>query len=297
MRRIATISILLLGMLNQVLAQSEGTFSQYMFNGLAINPAYAGSHESLSISALSRFQSIGLDGAPITSTFTMHSTITNKMALGLLAVIDEIGITNQTGVYLSYAYRINFENSKLAFGLQGGFNMVKADFRELRVFNPGDPLFPDAEVTELNPNFGAGIYYYSRKFNIGFSVPQLLESNKPELSTVKPMILYTGYLFTLSPVLKLKPNLLVRLVDGDPVEINYNTNLLIHDVVWVGFSYRPTSSFNTILELQLSSKLRLGYAYDFTLNSLGDADSGSHEIMLNYLIRLNKKGVISPRYF
>jgi len=297
MRNILTTILLIFIVCLQSQGQSEATYSQYMFNGLAINPAYAGSHQSLSISALSRMQSIGVDGAPNTQTFTAHTGIKDqKIGLGFLVMNDKIGVTNQTGVYLSYAYKIKFENSTLSLGLQGGGSFVDANYSELLIYQPGDPNFTE-DVREFRPNFGAGAYFHSKYFYAGISMPQILDIGDKRISQLRPFIVTSGVVLTLSPVLKLKPNILFRVVNQQAVEFNYNTNLLIHDILWIGFSYRPSNTANSILEIQLTDQLRIGYAYDVTINDFGRANTGTHEFMINYQLNFNKKGVINPRYF
>lgn len=296
MRYIVTILFLFISCVS-LYSQSEATYSQYMFNGLAINPAYAGSHESLDLSVLSRFQSVGLEGAPRTQTFTGHTAIlSRRIGLGFLVINDEIGVTQQTGFYFSYAYKIRFKRSTLSLGLQGGGTMVDARYSKLLIRQPGDPLLGD-DIKGFKPNFGTGIYYSSEFFYAGISMPQMIDAGVENFTQLQPIIVSSGIVFTLNPVLKLKPNILFRVIDQQPVEFNYNMNLLIHEVVWIGASYRPSNTANFILELQLTDNLRFGYAYDFGINDLSQANSGSHEFLLNFQLRKNKKGVVSPRYF
>ena len=278
-------------------AQFEASYSQYMFNGLAINPAYAGTHQSLSMSVISRFQSPGVAGTPNTQTLTAHSGIKGKkIGVGLMVITDKVGVTRQTGFYGSFAYKIQFKKSTLSLGLQGGATSVQSDFSQLLIKQPGDPLV-SGDIKELQPNIGSGVYYYGKKFYAGVSMPQMLDDVNNNISQMKPIILTGGYVFKLNESLMLKPNLLVRLIDQKLVEFNYNMNLLIHEILWVGVSYRPTSSVTGLLELQITNQLRLGYAYDATLGDFSRVDSGSHEIMLNYQLRLTKKKVVNPRYF
>jgi len=296
MRSILTISLLLLTWIN-LYGQSEATYSQYMFNGLAINPAYAGSHESLDLTVLSRFQSMGIEGAPVTQTFTGHTAIVDRrIGLGFLLINDKIGVTQQTGFYLSYAYKIRFDRSTLSLGLQAGGTMVDAKYSQLLIRQPGDPVLGD-DIQGFKPNFGAGIYYSSEYFYAGISMPQMINAGEKAITQLQPLIFTSGIVFTLNPVLKLKPNILFKVVDQVPVEFNFNMNLLIHEVVWFGVSYSPSNAAIVLLELQLTDKLRFGYAYDFGINDLSKANTGSHEFMLNYQLRKNKKGVVNPRYF
>jgi type IX secretion system PorP/SprF family membrane protein len=268
-----------------------------MFNGLAINPAYAGSHDALDITALGRFQSSGIDGAPETQTFSIHTPIKNKkIGLGLNVINDKIGVTQQTGFYLAYAYKIEFDGSTLSMGLQGGGTLVDARYSQLLIRQPGDPV-ANGDIKAFKPNFGAGLYFYSEKYYLGLSMPQILDAGNQEISVYQPIIFTAGYVFTLNSALKLKPNILLKTVGSDPVEFNYNMNLLIHEALWLGVSYRPNNTMNLIMELQLTEKLRFGYAYDFGINDLAKVNSGSHEFMLNFLLRKNKMGVVTPRYF
>lgn len=298
MIKIRTISIIsLLIVYTGAFAQFEAGYTQYMFNGLAINPAYAGSHQSLDVSLISRFQSPAVDGMPNTQTLSMHSGIKNKkIGLGLMVITDKIGVTRQTGFYASFAYKIKFKKSTLSLGLQGGATSIKSDYSQLLIKQPGDPL-ASGDIKELQPNIGAGLYYHSKYFYAGLSMPQMIDEINNNISQLKPIILTSGIVFRLNEALMLKPNILLRFVEQKVVEMNYNLNLLVHEILWLGVSYRPTSSISGLMELQLTDQLRLGYAYDATLSDLRRADSGSHEIMLNFQLRFSKKKVVNPRYF
>ena len=294
-RILITISIVLLVL--QLQAQSDATYSQYMFNGLAINPAYAGSQQSMSMTLLTRFQAVGVNGEPNTQTFAAHNSINDqKIGLGLLLMNDKIGVTSQTGGYVSYAYKIKIDDATLSLGLQAGGTMVKANYSELLIDDISDPMFSE-NLKEFKPNFGTGIYYHSKDFYLGISMPQMLDAGTKKIHQLKPFIVSSGVIFRLSPTLLLKPNLLMRVVDKRLVEFNLNANLLIHEILWLGMSYRPSSSLNAILEVQLTDQLRFGYAYEIGINQYRKANSGSHELMLNYQLIFNKKGVIYPRYF
>jgi type IX secretion system PorP/SprF family membrane protein len=305
MKRILTILTATVGLLYQVtcLAQQQVMFTQYMFNGLAINPAYAGSHDSFSASALFREQWTGLDGAPETQTFSIHSPIKNqKMGLGALFLHDKIGVTEQTGAYLSYAYHIPFTNGgKLAMGIQGGYTYFNARFSKV---SSTDPTFANGDVVEWQPNVGGGAYYYTKRFYAGVSVPQLVQNTfdknneDSDSKLVRHYFLTAGYVFDINDDLKLKPNALVKYVKGAPVEVDANVNLLIKEVVWVGFSWRSFDSVDAIFQLQITNRLQLGYAYDFsTGGEIKRVNSGSHELMLNYRIPTIRDRVVTPRYF
>lgn len=287
----------------KALAQQQVMFTQYMFNGLAINPAYAGSHETLSLTALAREQWTGLDGAPSTQTFSAHSPFYNdKVGVGLLVLHDRIGVTEQTGVFGSYSYRILFDKSKkLSMGLQGGFSHYNSRFSKV---SSSDPAFANQDISQVQPSFGFGLYYSTDRFYLGGSIPQMNENifdrskKDSNLNLVRHYFMMTGYVFDLNPSLKLKPNLLVKAVEGAPVEFDLNANLLIKEVLWVGLSWRSFESVDLLFQLQLTEQIQLGYAYDIaTSNQLSSINTGSHELMINYRFRLSKSKIITPRYF
>jgi type IX secretion system PorP/SprF family membrane protein len=283
--------------------QQQVMFTQYMFNGLALNPAYAGSHETVSMSALGRKQWTGLAGAPSTQTFSIHSPIRKqRMSIGFLFLHDNIGVTDQTGTYASYAYRIPItKKGKLAFGLQGGVSYYNAQFSKV---STTDPTFASGDVRVILPSVGFGMYYNTDRFYVGVSVPQLnqssLDKTIPDSDSrlVRHYFASAGYVLDLNHALKLKPNVLVKVVGGAPVEIDLNANLLIQEVLWVGFSWRSFDSFDTILQMQVSDQLQIGYAFDFaTTTDLSRVNGGSHELMLNYRFSFTHTRIITPRYF
>ena len=308
-KRGVLIVILTLGLLVPSQAQQDAMFTQYMFNGLALNPAYAGTHQTMEFTALARDQWTGLEGAPSTQTFSMHSPLRNRsIGLGLMVIHDQIGITNQTGVFGSYSYRIKLANrGVLSMGLQAGFSFYNENLAELlpSLKSQIDPNFTGNEVNEFLPNFGAGLYYYTKQFYLGFSSPHLIrnkyyQTEIPELESrqERHFLLNGGYVFDLNKSLKLKPSTLVKYVAGAPMEIDANLSLLIEETVWVGASYRSFASFNALLQINLSDKLQIGYAYDFaTVTDLSKVQGGSHEIMLNYRIRPPRTRMLTPRYF
>ncbi len=286
-------------------AQQGVMFTQYMFNGLALNPAYAGSHDVISATVIGRQQWLGIDGAPNTQTLSVHSPIKNeRIGLGMLLLRDQIGITDQLNATVAYSYRIEMDHGKLAMGLQGGISNYRADYNKLEI--GGDPALSRGVVSAWQPNFGAGVYYYNDRFYAGLSVPQLLErvydayesSSVEGRGLVRHYFLNTGYVFDLNDDLKLKPNMLVKMVEGAPVQVDLNANLLIMEVLWVGLSWRSFDSVDGLLQLQLTDRLQLGYSYDFaTTKEIQSVDGGSHELSLNYRFTIGHKKSVSPRYF
>lgn len=304
MKRVWCFLLLILGLGLASQAQQQVMFTQYMFNGLVLNPAYAGSHESISVTALSRIQWVGIDGAPNTQTFSIHSPVPGKnVGLGAFFVRDNIGVTTQNNFYLSYAYRMQMSKGILSFGLQGGFSDTSVSYDELGI---ADSNLSGTEST-FNPNFGAGVYYLTYRFYAGASIPYILNSGSNnegnslpddiETEQIQHYYVTTGTVFDLSHMVKLKPSILVKAVSGAPIEFDFNANVLFDDRLWVGVSYRSFDSIDLLLELQVNQQLRFGYAYDFTTSDLRKVNSGSHEIMLNYRFVFSKSKIVTPRYF
>lgn len=267
-----------------------------MFNGLALNPAYAGHDEVLSLTFLARAQSVGLDGAPNTQTFSAHTPIMKqKIGVGFQLYHETIGISEQTGGYFSYSYRLKYREYTISFGLQAGANFYNSNYTALLINDPGDPAF-SSDVRETVFNFGSGVLVNTDLFYVGLSMPQML-SAKNEITQEKPLFIYGGYLLNISSFLKFKPSTLLKIESGRPVEWDINASVLLNNMLWAGVSFRPANAVVFMLEFQANEQLAIGYAYDATVNELRTAESGSHEILINYRFRFSQKGTISPRYF
>ncbi|MEO9869147.1 PorP/SprF family type IX secretion system membrane protein [Ekhidna sp.] len=291
-------------------AQHQAMFTQYMFNVTAINPAAVGSHETLSLTALVREQWVGIEGAPSTQTLALHAPLSqDRIAAGLLVMRDRIGVSSQTAAFAAGAYRILFPKSTLSMGLQLGFSAYNSDLASLNPNNPNaDGSINQNARNSFLPNIGAGFYYYTDRLYAGVSAPLLLnnfvedgfgdinaENNRPDLERHYFGII--GYVFDLSPSVKFRPSSLIKMVEGAPIEFDFNANFLFDDVLWLGASYRSFDSISALLEIQISDPLRIGYAYDFTISDLGQFTSGSHELMVNYRFSFKKDRIITPRYF
>lgn len=305
-KRRSVFGLLVLGLcflMTPTSAQQRIMFTQYMFNGLAVNPAYAGSQDALDLTLLAREQWMGIDGAPSTQTFSAHTPLPDtKASVGLLLTRDQVGVDTQTGVYGAYTYRIKLAKGSLSAGLQGGFDFYRAGFSRVQV-EDDDQHFVQDDAQAFLPNFGAGLYYRTKKFYAGFSVPYLLNNLYPNHQETSQARQYrhwfasAGYVLALNRDLKLKPNVLVKAVQGAPVEVDLNANLLIKETLWVGMSYRSFDALSWLVEFQFTPKLRAGYAYDMTVSPLRQVNNGSHELMLNYRLSFQKSKVITPRYF
>ncbi len=294
------IAIMLNGL---VFGQQQATFSQYMFNGLAINPAYAGSHDALSVNLLTRFQNVGLPGAPNTQTLAIHTPLVNeRIAVGLLIVHDNIAVINQTGVNGIYAYRLPMgKGRQLSMGVQAGFSSYQAAYSKLEIYQP-DLAFSQ-DVRQTRPNFGAGLYYSSDLWYAGISMPHLMSNifqrgaNFETIHQSVPLILTGGYVFTLNRLMKIKPNFLLKTVDQRIVEFDMNANLLFDEVLWVGLSYNFSHALSMLIEMQVTDQFRFGYSFTASMGPIRTAEVGSHEILLNYRFKKFSKGIVTPRYF
>lgn len=298
--RIFILLLLLVMAGNSATAQQDAMYTQYMFNGLAVNPAYAGSREVLSVTALYRRQWVGIPGAPQTQTLAIDGPFkSKKIGLGLLLSNDKIGISRTTNVFGNYAFKIVTDKGTLSLGLRGGASFFRADFTsvDLNSNSPNDPGFSQM-VKKTMLNFGAGIYYNTDKFYIGAAIPHLLNNtlqNNAALVTNElvareylHLFITGGYLFELSPDLKLKPSFLFKGSRGAPLELDINANLWLKDLVGVGLSYRSKADVSIMAEVQALSQLRFGYAYDRSTTRLVKFNSGSHELMLTYFFASDK---------
>ncbi|UHG90614.1 type IX secretion system membrane protein PorP/SprF [Spirosoma oryzicola] len=301
-----------------LLAQQDKMFSQYMFNMLALNPAYAGSRDVLSMSALYRNQWTGVEGAPQTATFTMDMPLNReRVGIGLQLYGDKFGPVQEAGGFASYAFRIKVgSRSTLALGLQAGaasYNVNLADVRTGPTGTQIDPAFA-SNITKLLPNFGTGIYLSNDRSYLSLSVPRLIKNKLSEynvgnvISTQRRhAYLAAGFVVGLSPAIKLKPSLLVKYAEGAPLGFDGNLNIWFADRIAIGASIRRnqfsdwsnvgTDALVGMLEVQLTDQFRFGYAYDRTMNNFKDVAPSSHEIMLRYEFGFGKNRVLTPRYF
>lgn len=288
-----------------LIAQQDAMYSQYMFNMLAVNPAYAGNREVLSITGLSRAQWVGLKGAPISNTLSLDAPIKNKhIGLGLQVFNEKIGVTSSSGAYGSYAYRIRFKKSTLAFGLQAGLVHFTANYTQVqldRTAVTSDKSFKE-NASVLMPAVGGGVFLSDDNYYIGASIPglfnkQITSGRQVEVNRHNHLFLMGGYVFALNNDFKLKPSALVKAVTGAPVELDVNLNLWMYDRLALGVSYRTGDAAVGMIELQAAPNFRIGYAYDYGLTDLNYFHSGSHELILRYEFGYAKDKILTPRYF
>jgi len=285
-------------------AQQEAMYSQYMFNMLHVNPAYAGDRAVDNVNLMYRKQWVNIDGAPVTASLSWdRRQEKSNIGYGLQIINDKLGIENSLMIKGFYSYRLPFESSALAFGVSGGVLNYQAKFAEVITHTGGDPSFME-NVNKFMPSVGVGALFSSDIFYVGISVPDLLETkfnrnnDVVELSPNIHYFLSTGGIFRVTEGFKLKPSVMLKAVAGAPLEFDYNLNAWFNDVIGVGVSYRPDNAFVGMFELQVSNGFRLGYAYDYSISNLNKYSKGTHEIMLRYEFSKSKyKRVYSPRYY
>ncbi len=297
--KVRHIILLALGFLfmsqQEVAAQQRPIFSQYMFNGLVLNPAYAGNQPQLNISLLHRDQWVNVEGAPKTSSLIAHSAMKDRpIGVGLLVSRDRIGVHDDYSIYGSYAYKLNLGVGTLSMGLQAGFNYMTSDFSKLSTFNPDDPLFYGT-INRFSPNFGTGLFFSNRNSYAGISVPYMINNKVykkadviSEAREARYYFITGGHVFKVSDAVKIKPSGLIRVQEGQPVGMDINTNVFLQDVLNVGASYRSNDSVILLFELLLNKNLSFGYAYDHTLSRIRQYTDGTHEFMLTYRKALGK---------
>ena len=309
LKLITFVMVLASGFVN-LFAQQQPMFTHYMYNTLSVNPAYAGSRDALTATALHRSQWVDFDGAPLTQTLTLHSPfITDHFGLGLSVINDKIGPTNNSSAFLSFAYRMKLtERSKLALGLSGGINVFQANLAELELDEQSDPAFNNI-TNRVMPNFGAGAYYYRERFYAGVSVPTLLQNNYSVLNQEngttlvgkenRHYFLIAGAIFDLTSNLQLKPTTLVKVTQGAPAQADLTASFIIKQRLLLGAMYRTSDALGVLIGFDISQQLHAGYSFDWSygLQTFRN-NAGSHEVLLRYdFIYSSKKHIQSPRYF
>jgi type IX secretion system PorP/SprF family membrane protein len=300
------ISSMLLALAGTACAQHSPVTSQYLFNGLLINPAYAGSRDALAVNLTWRKQWLNMEGAPETQVLSIHTPLKRKrVGLGLLVTNDRIGVSRETGVFTNYAYRIPFRKGKLQFGLGAGISMLQANWTALAIQDRSDMQFASDTRMTVRPNFSGGVFYYKKLFYVGASLPFFLsrrfdaEKNTwvvtSDRSQYQPM-LTGGYVFQLNKDLKLKPTTLVRYHLASGLQADLSTNIIIKDRIWAGVSYRSNDAVVGMFEVLPTPQWRLGYAYDLGISDITPYHSGTHELMLQYEFGYRVR-VRDPRYF
>ncbi len=294
-----------------VKAQQDAQYTQYMYNTISVNPAYAGSRGHFSIAALHRSQWVGLDGAPTTQTLNLHTPLGYRgVGLGVSIVNDKIGPTSETYFDVDFSYTLQLTtDARLSFGIKGGVHLLDVRFSELNqdILNPSgpDPTLQQNIDNRLSPNVGAGVYYHTDKFYAGLSVPRILETSHFEessLSTAKEQMNFyfiTGYVFDLNTFLEFKPALLTKVVKGAPLQVDVSANFRLNDKFVLGAAYRWDAAVSALAGFHVTNELYIGMAYDREITELGRAvfNDGSFEVILRYDFARIVNNLKSPRFF
>ena len=309
------ILLLLIAVCGNVQAQQDAQYTQYMYNTMSVNPAYAGSRGELSIAAMYRAQWVGLDGAPKTQTLNLHSPIRNsRLGYGISVVNDNIGngVVQETYFDAVMSYTLDLgDERKLSFGLKAGGNLLNLDFQQLRNFDQ-EPITDGADITNnFSPNFGFGVYYHTNRFYLGLSAPNMLETdyfdnsqrdaNSAQFQSTERLNFYmiTGYVFDLNYNFKFKPAFLMKAVGGAPLQLDFSGTFLLNDKFSFGAAYRWDAAASALFGFQLSEQLMLGLAYDREITELGGTrfNDGSFEVFLRFELVRSFRGLVSPRFF
>lgn len=298
--------------------QQEAQYTQFMYNKLSLNPAYAGSLEAPCISCIHRSQWIGLDGAPSSQVLNFHlPTLGEKVGVGASLSRDKIGPTSSVTFSGMYAYRLKMDKGNFSFGLRGTLRSHRVDWNTLIPTQSGDSAIPTESGSTILPNFGFGAYFTSEKFYAGVSIPNMVSNDLKYTSEVdqnsdigkerRHIYFMSGYLFEIANKVKLKPALLLKYVSNAPYDLDLNTTVIFMDKLWAGISYRlggdstggSGESVSLLVQYQLTPEFRAGLAYDYTLSKLRSFDSGTAEIEVQYCFgrKNDSKKSTNPRFF
>jgi type IX secretion system PorP/SprF family membrane protein len=299
--RILLIALMFTGIVSY--AQQDAQFTQYMYNTINVNPAYAGSRGAMSIFALHRTQWVGLDGAPTTNAVSINTPLnSSRLGLGVSVINDKIGPTQENTISADLSYTVPAsETFKLSFGIKATANLFDLDVSRLSPKQAGDLSLQN--FNKFTPNIGAGIYLHSDKAYIGLSIPNFIETNRYDDNDVKifkekkSYYLIAGYVFDLNPTIKFKPALLTKMVEGAPLQVDLSGNFLFNDKFMIGAAYRVSAAMSGMVGFQVSDGMYIGYAYDLETTKLDNYNSGSHEVFLRYEIFKNNKKITTPRFF
>ena len=282
-------------------------FTQYMYNTISINPAYAGSREALSIVGVYRDQWKGFDRSPKTSTLSVHSPLRDdRIGVGLTFINDALGHRNYNYIYGDFSYTIRTsENIKLAFGLKGGFTHSNFDsdlFNDPEFDYENDPTLVDNARSQWTPNMGVGLYLHTNRWYLGLSAPRIFNNDKSSdegyVSFDHINYYFTGgYVFDLNEQIKLKPAFMLKGTKGAPLAVDATLNFLFYDKLWLGGAYRFGDGWGAIVDFQVLKQVRIGYAYESPVSDIRVATYGTHEILAIFELTFNNSKMKSPRYF
>jgi type IX secretion system PorP/SprF family membrane protein len=286
-------------------AQQDPQYSQYMFNQMAINPAYAGSKEALSTTAFIRDQWTGIEGAPKTQTISAHGPLrSKKVGLGFAVIADQIGPKKSVGALASYAYRIPVKNGKLSFGLRFGMFNYIYNWAEITYKDQGDVYNTGNQTSKIVPTADCGIYYYTNTLYAGLSATHLYSGKLTSVSSMNgddsklvPHIFFTlGKAWELNDNLIFNPSLMIKTAKGSPSTVDLNASFMLKQRLWLGVSLRSRYGAVLYTQFNITEKFKLGYSFDYGANKIGKLGGPTHEIMLGYDFNISRSKMTSPRY-
>ncbi len=286
-------------------AQLDPLYTQYMFNTLAVNPAYAGSHKFLSLNYINRRRWVGFDGAPKTNTINGHALVNKKMGVGGNLFLHKQGPVEQFSVSGCYAYQLKLnEKNILSLGLQGGFDKYLFNMADLSYITSIDEAYNNVPEDETLFNFGFGVYIFAKNYYFGVSIPRIIENEyktndvvNSEKKQVRHYYIMYGRLFKIDTNFALKPSTFVRITRAHRPVLDLNLAAIIHKRFSIGFLYRTNSTLGGILQYQINNKIKVAYSYDMSLKELRKYNDGAHEILLSYDFNFQKKKIFNPRFF
>lgn len=286
-----------------VFGQQDPQYTQYMYNTLSVNSAYAGSMGHFTATGIYRSQWVGLEGAPSTQSLTLDSPVGKNVGLGLSIVNDEIGPSEEQYMDLNFSYTIQATDShKLSFGLKAGGRLLNIDWSK-GTYRDEDVVYQENINNRFLPVIGAGLYLHSEKNYLGLSVPNFLTDERYDgvkeglADQQVHVFLIGGMVFDLSYSTKFKPAFLVKYVSGAPVIADISANFMFYEKFRIGASYRTGDSVSVLAGFQITPQILIGYAYDYTTTELQNFTSGSHEILLRFELKSKEKALKSPRFF
>jgi len=287
-------------------SQQDPHYTQYMYNQSLINPAYAGINDYMSMGVLYRTQWTGMEGAPKTGTAFLHTPVAKNLGVGLTFVNDNIGPVTENNVSADISYTVRLgKGHSLALGVKGGVTMQKIGlFSDINYTLPdkNDIAFSEDSSASLF-NVGAGLFYFTNKYYVGFSVPNFMKNtylekdNRKFGTDVTHMFVTGGYVFEINHDWKFKPSTMLKMAVESPISADISLNALYNEKFEVGLTYRIQDSFGAMVNYRVTPKLRIGYAYDHLTSSLNYRANGSHEVMILFDVFYKKKVSSSPRYF
>jgi type IX secretion system PorP/SprF family membrane protein len=304
----AALALLILSGPLYSIGQQDPMYTQYIFNLQTVNPAYAGTWQTIGFMALTRHQWVGMDGHPTTQTFSFQTPfISQNVGVGMNIVHDKLGSERRIMVNFDYSYKVKISGSTdLRFGLKAGITNYNNDVNSLNPYPDGisDPSIIGIVENKFLPNVGFGLFLSSPKYYLSLSLPRLIQNsfqdnnaNFSKMSEARQLYFAGGMVFTISDNVKFKPTFMTKTVVGAPFQVDLSANFLLAEKFWIGGMYRSGDAFGAIAQWVINSKFRVGYAADFTFTDLKSHQHGVHEVMISYEISYLKRKYVSPRYF